>query len=74
MKNDIDRLHTLFASGKLLHPYLSREYFANKIESSSFSDDLQTNDEICDNFVDLAASLSICCGVSPPTEDSDVSI
>ena len=77
--NDIDRLHSLFASGKLLHPYLSREHFANKI-SSSFFDDLQkkiSNDEICDNFVDLAASLSICCGVSPPNtteEDSDVSI
>ena len=73
--NDLDRLHTLFASGKLLHPYLSREHFANKI-SSSVSDDLQkiSNDEICDNFVDLAASLSMCCGVSPPTEDKDLSI
>ena len=74
---DVDRLHSLFASGKLLHPYLSREHFANKLVSSSVSDDLQkiSNDEICDNFVDLAASLSICCGVSPPTtEDNGISI
>ena len=72
--NDVDRLHSLFLSGKLLHPYLSREHFA---KLTSASNDLQkiSNDEICDNFVDLSASLSICCGVSPHVEDdSDVSI
>jgi len=70
--NDVERLHSLLASGKLLHPYLSREHFANKISS----DNLQKipNDVICDNFVDLAASLSICCGVSPPTTEDEVSI
>ena len=76
--NDVDRLHSLLASGKLLHPYLSREHFANKIVSSCSNNNLQkiSNDEICDNFVDLAASLSTCCGVSPPTttEDNDISI
>jgi len=82
--NDVDRLRELLALGNLVHPYLSREHFINKISSSlldqligsSNNNDLQkiSNDEVCDNFVDLAASLSICCGVSPPTTAEDISI
>ena len=70
--SDVNRLHSLFASGNLKHPYLSRDHFVKK--------KLQTNkpvngngnnveSDVRDNFVDLAAALSICCGM-PSSEFS----
>ena len=68
---DVNRLRSLFASGDLMHPYLSSQIFAQAAGGddypSSSDDGVALNDnDVHDNFVDLAASLSICCGVTPP--------
>ncbi|KAL7530103.1 hypothetical protein ACHAXR_004983 [Thalassiosira sp. AJA248-18] len=88
---EVDRLRSRLASGDLLHPYLSAEYFSRGQSSSSSPSSSKPNNnasctsttsssssspsavrdsDIRDNFVDLAASLSICCGVTPPTVDA----
>jgi len=66
--DDTSRLKSLFADGKLVHPYLSREFFQDSSSSTS-----SPKDHVTLNFVDLAASLAICCGVtsSCSSEDDD---
>jgi len=62
--DDASRLKSLFAEGKLVHPYLSKEFFQDSSSSSN-------NNHVVLNFVDLAASLAICCGVTPPRSKDD---
>ena len=70
ISDDVNRLHSLFASGVLMHPYLSCEHFAAKSCNNNDYVDQNHNkpDDVCDNFVDLAVSLSMCCGVNPPPQ------
>ena len=65
--DDASRLKSLFADGKLVHPYLSKEFFQDSSSSSSSS----PKDHVALNFVDLAASLAICCGVNPSCSSED---
>ena len=51
ISEQVAQLRSLFASGELIHPYLGREYFS---EGNS--------DAIVDSFVDLSASIAMCCG------------
>ena len=71
ISDDVNRLHSLFASGVLMHPYLSCEHFAAK-SCNNNNDNVDQNhtrpNGVCDNFVDLAVSLSMCCGVTPPPQ------
>jgi len=63
-----------------MHPYLSSQHFARQSEPKTTTDDINSavdvdvdafcSDDVRDNFVDLAASLSICCGVSPPNNSA----
>ena len=64
--SEVDRLRSLFASGALMHPYLSAEHFSSagrRTSESVVRDDDDDDPELRDNFVDLAASLAMCCGV-----------
>lgn len=62
------RLRSLLASGALMHPYLSRGYFSRPPgDDCALPEDITASD-VCDNFVDLAAALSMCCGVAPPSD------
>jgi len=75
---DVERLRALFASGQLVHPYLSSEHFSRRRHSEAEAADVGVGDDVGlfiksdvqDNFVDLAASLSICCGATPPPADN----
>lgn len=64
--NDASRLKSLFAEGKLIHPYLSKEFFQDASSSKN-----NNKDHVALNFVDLAASLAICCGFAPPCSEDD---
>eukprot|EP00986_Skeletonema_menzelii_P000510 scaffold152_cov220-Skeletonema_menzelii.AAC.2 len=64
--DDASRLKSLFAEGKLVHPYLTKEFFQDSSSSPS-----PREHHVVLNFVDLAASLAICCGVSPPCSEDD---
>jgi hypothetical protein len=57
----VAQLHSLFATGKLIHPYLSWDCFNE--------DDNDKADCSNDNFVDLAASIAMCCGADLPSTD-----
>jgi predicted AlkP superfamily pyrophosphatase or phosphodiesterase len=65
--DNMTRLRSLFAEGKLVHPYLSREFFQQQASSPPKNN---TTDCTTLNFVDLAASLAICCGYTPPIDDA----
>ena len=83
---EVDRLRSLLASGALVHPYLSAAYFSRgqsttntdapslsaSASASAGQDDwcVRTTD-VQDNFVDLAAALSICCGATKPANTND---
>lgn len=58
MADQVALLHSLFASGELVHPYLRQEYF-----SKGKTDD----DGDVASFVDLSAAIAMCCGASPPS-------
>lgn len=64
--DDVSRLRTLFATGQLVHPYLSKEFFSQTSSPSPMKPPKDVNEFTTPNFVDLAASLAmICCGVTP---------
>lgn len=48
----VELLHSLFASGELIHPYLGGECFNSDKESVSAHS----------SFVDLSAAIALCCG------------
>ena len=76
---EVERLHSLLASGELIHPYLSAEHFQRRFSPKPKAKDehdgspsLDDNeDDVRDNFVDLAAALCICCGASPPDDSGN---
>ncbi len=75
---DAARLRSLLASGDLLHPFLSSHYFVNhtvKCDADGAKTELIFDpidpSHVQNNFVDLAASLALCCGVNPLTKDDD---
>ena len=72
--SDVNRLHSLFASGNLIHPYLSRDHFVKKLQlTNSDGNGNVESDVVRDNFVDLAAALSICCGIPSSEFSSELS-
>lgn len=58
MPTQVKSLEALFASGALLHPYLGQEYFSKDNRAATV-----------DSFVDLSASIAMCCGAAPPRTD-----
>ena len=64
--NDASRLKSLFAEGKLVHPYLCKEFFQLVTSPTLSPNTIIIHDHVTLNFVDLAASLAICCGAKPP--------
>lgn len=56
----VELLRSLFASGELVHPYLGQEYFTQG----------ETNTAVA-SFVDLSASIAMCCGATPPNAKAD---
>ena len=83
MTTEVDRLRSLLASGALVHPYLSAAYFSRRqsttnTDAPSLSASASAGHDWCvrttdvqDNFVDLAAALSICCGATKPANTND---
>ena len=73
--SDVNRLHSLFASGNLIHPYLSRDHFVKKLQTKPVQNGNGNveSDVVRDNFVDLAAALSTCCGIPPSEFSSELS-
>ena len=72
--SDVNRLHSLFASGNLIHPYLSRDHFVKKLQTKPVNGNgNNVESDVRDNFVDLAAALSICCGIPSSEFSSELS-
>mmetsp|Transcript_5229 Transcript_5229/g.11356 ORF Transcript_5229/g.11356 Transcript_5229/m.11356 type:complete len:573 (+) Transcript_5229:247-1965(+) len=62
---EANRLRRLFASGQLVHPYLTAAYFSDDSERTcTCMAKSSTN-----NFTDLSAALAICCGASIPSSN-----
>mmetsp|Transcript_25519 Transcript_25519/g.53570 ORF Transcript_25519/g.53570 Transcript_25519/m.53570 type:complete len:620 (+) Transcript_25519:87-1946(+) len=75
---DAARLRSLLAAGDLLHPFLSSHYFVDRTVTcraeGAMKEAIMNTIEpshVQDNFVDLAASLAICCGVDSLPNDND---
>lgn len=57
-----------------MHPYISADYFRRFETVPTDEDEKQsTTSHVEDNFVDLAASIAMCCGVSPQLNDNNAS-
>ena len=63
-------LQSLFASGKLIHRYLSGEYFQDKGSSTHQRSSLDTISPSA-SFVDLSAAIALCCGAINVKESND---
>ena len=70
MSKQVNLLQSLFASGKLIHPYLGGEYFQDKGSSTHQRSSLDTISPSA-SFVDLSAAIALCCGAINVKESND---
>uniref|UniRef100_A0A7S1ZUI3 Alkaline phosphatase n=1 Tax=Ditylum brightwellii TaxID=49249 RepID=A0A7S1ZUI3_9STRA len=76
-KEEVIRLCSLFASNKLVHPYLACHYFRKLMlqqEKGEHDCSIQQKDGdiVSLNFTDLAAALAMCCGACLPSLPSSL--